>query len=456
MKKFTLIAMALMALSGSVMAQKSFVHKQKKAAKATLMKPAAQGLRRAKAQEKSAALYLPQHEEVFFYEEDWIPMGKYDLIYDQRGNVLTEDFDEDGAVTRTTYVYNENDNWVSKTEASLENGVEQDGASRQIRAFDPIVKDLVTDNSFYTCNAGVWEMSTTNNIWKREVTRDEQKRITSIKMFVYYMGGYDETKRTTITYGTDGRAATWKLEEKTTDDGINFKWVEAYTLTDMEWEMTDGQIVAMDVNEFFTSANFLKRATVSETGYGVVGTIEGTYNGNAGYTYSFNYMEPVEKDVFEVKVLDANGSYEENYYYYSDNDENGSLTDEELVESSQLIVMFDAKGQTLSEEMYFNGELEGGTKYENEYGEYDYPLSIVMSEYDYEAEAYVPSMRIVSSDFIDVTKSSGIYGVTVAGSDSTDGIYNLQGVKLAGNKAGLPSGIYIVKQNGMTKKVVKR
>ena len=53
------------------------------------------------------------------------------------------------------------------------------------------------------------------------------------------------------------------------------------------------------------------------------------------------------------------------------------------------------------------------------------------------------------------SESTGIKGVTVAGISYSEGVYNMNGVKIANNIDNLPKGIYIIKKNGKSQKVVK-
>lgn len=53
------------------------------------------------------------------------------------------------------------------------------------------------------------------------------------------------------------------------------------------------------------------------------------------------------------------------------------------------------------------------------------------------------------------SESTGIKGVAVAGISYSEGVYNMNGVKIANNIDNLPKGIYIIKKNGKSQKVVK-
>lgn len=456
MKKITSIAVALILMSGAVSAQKRFVHKQANAAKMERKAGKVQ-VNKAPAQVRKtvAPLYMPLHEDVYFYEDEWMKTGETDYTYDTRGNVLTSNYVTEEGTMLTEYVYNEDNLWTSKTESSYDEGMELMSSSRLTRAFDSEVKDLVVENLEYTLADGEWNMADYGRTWKRIVTRDEQGRVTAVSVETYYMGNFEPTRRNTITYNADGLAETWKHEELTYS-GFDLVWEEFYTLSDMQWESTDGQIVAEDIDAFFTGNNRLKSAKVTEPDYGVVGTITATYEENGSYSYAFNYIDPVASDVFKVTYTDENGSWEEELLYYEDMDEDGELSEEELMESSKVVVTCNEMGDITSEEYYFYDMFDSGAKYDMVYGDYSYPMEWTMSEYDYDLEDYLPFLKLVRSNYVDVTNTTAINGVQTRPATDVEGVYNMQGVRIGQSSDRLPAGIYIVKKDGKTQKIVRK
>lgn len=291
--------------------------------------------------------------------------------------------------------------------------------------------------------------------WKRNITRDEIGRITTISIETYNINEFKETRRTTITYGEDGLADTWKHEELTYN-GMNLAWEEFYTLRDMQWYSTDGQITAEDINEFYTGNNRLKSARVEEPDFGEVGTITASYEENGNYSYSYNYNDPVARDVTTVTYTDEYGSVTEDLAYYEDIDEDGVASDEELQESYKSVLTCNEQGETISEEFFFDDEFDSGAKYDVIYGDYAYPTEWTMSEYDSDMEDYVPFIKLVRSHFVDVTTATSIDAVPAVEGNAAQGVYNLQGVKVAQSIDHLPAGLYIVKMNGQSRKIIKK
>lgn len=147
MKRFTLVAAAFLMMSGSMSAQKRFVHQQQRTEKA--QQPVAKmQVKKApsKVHQAAASLFMPLREDVYYYEEEWMKTGENNYTYDTHGNVLTSNYVTDEGTIRTEYVYNENDLWVSKTETNFDEEGNQISATRQTRAYDNVVKSLVVEN----------------------------------------------------------------------------------------------------------------------------------------------------------------------------------------------------------------------------------------------------------------------------------------------------------------------
>lgn len=461
MRRSTLIAAALIVMSGNVAAQKRFAHK------------AADGVKTAKTHAKAAetqsALFMPLHEEVYFYEGGTaVETGSYDYIYDTRGNVLESTYANEEGKTVTKYEYNANNQWITQREYVYdEDGkllTDMGTTTKKTRAFDAIVTDLVVETAEYDiAKSGdgeeTWSIVDRGSTWRRNVTRDAKSRVTAIEVCPYYGGDYEPMRRTAITYNAAGLAETWKYEEL----NYNLTWDEAYLLTGMEWYRTDGQItVEDDLADFFAPGNNrLKKANVQEGGVDV-GRMSATYEENGNYTYVFDYFVTegnavLGRDVFTVTYTDGNGSMTEEMVYYEDLNGDGEFTADEVVETSKTVAVYDEKGEIAEEQYYADGELVGGAKYEYVYGEYAYPTEMSMSEYDVETGKYMTFMKVVRSNYVDVTISTGIGSVAAPQAEGVPGgVYNLQGVRVSDSADGLPAGLYIVKKDGRTLKTVRR
>lgn len=453
MKHFTLMISALL-LAGSAQAQSHFTHKAFKPGKAQTVKTAKQLRKAARTQQKATPLYKAQSEEEWGYEDgEWVLYSTTSLTFDQQGNELTVLNEEDGSRELTTSEYNADNLWTSQTTQYSEEGAPFENSSKRTRAFDPIVKNLVVESADYDWQEGAWTLANKGQTWKREVVRNADNNITGISVKTLYMGDYEDSHRITITYNDKGQASTWKYEEIGYNDDMQMVWEEHYTLKDMEWETTDGQITAFSLEDFFTGNNLLKKAVVTEPGYGETGTITAEYAPNGDYSYTFGYFEEgetevVESDVFTHRTTDEYGSYTETTHYYE-----GEPSEDALVESQELVVTCNEHRDVVKEEYYFDGELDGGMEYAYTYNEQGLPIEFVMNEYSYEDEAYLPMMKLVYKDYTDVT--TGIREGVTTGANGRKAVYNLQGIRM-NDTDNLPAGVYVIRQGNQTTKVIRK
>lgn len=468
-RRFTFIAAALIVMTGSVAAQKRFVHKA--AGIGTKVRPAVVETAvggPAKVGGAANALYMPLHEEVWFYENGVKGgNGSTDYIYDTKGNVTKSTYKDEDGTTVTMYEYDGNNQWTEQRTYYYDTSgkllTDQGTTGRKTRAFDSVVKDLVVESMEYMIAPGdggteTWNIVDAGRTWRRDVIRDERGRLTSIEVRPYYGGDYLPMRRTTITYNEDGRPDTWKYEEL----DYRSNWIEVFLLTGMEWYRTDCQItVEDDFSGFFAPGNNrLKKANVREEGVDV-GKMSATYDENGDYTYTFDYFATAKtamsRDVFTVKYTDDNGSMTEENVYYEDKNGDGVLTDDEVQETRKGVATYNDKGEITTEEYYEDGEFTGGSKHEYVYGDYAYPQEYVMSQYDERTGRYLPFIKVVRSNYVDVAVFAGIESVAARHKGvAADGVYNLQGVRMAADAGNLPAGLYIVKRNGRTMKVVRR
>lgn len=236
-------------------------------------------------------------------------------------------------------------------------------------------------------------------------------------------------------------------------------WEEYYLLKNMQWKNTDGQFTAVELDDFFSGANRLLSADVYSADE-LAGTIEASYNDADGsLSYTFNYIEPLGKDCMTIDYTDKNGSYKASSLYYEDQNEDETLTDDELMEGIIDVVKVDEHGFiTYEDESMVMGpdetELMGASRYDYTYDPaYNYPTQQIHSEYDFDEEDFVPFLKVVSSDFVDVTTS--IRNITHA-ETAGKAVYSLQDVKMDESLNNVPAGVYIVKDGEKTMKIMKR
>lgn len=406
---------------------------------------------------ESAANMKPQHEEEWIYEEEWIKSGDYYYSHDKRGNIVKNTYSDEYGSTMTEYAYDEYNNVVSQIESYSEGEDPFENSSKRILVYDPIVKNVIIDSQSYMWNETDWLLYSDGHTYKRVITRNDNGNITNVEVYSYFIDEYHLQHRSTITYNSENVAETWKYEELGYTSTGDLTMNEIYTLTDMQWHVTDGQILALnDLTDFFTSDNNkLKKATVYSKGT-LTGSIEASYQDNGDYTYKYSYTtSPCAEETYTHTVTDAFGSYIETTVAYEDMNEDNILTEDELAMSEQLVVNKNEYGKVIEEVATADDEMVFSAKYEytysDEYG--SYPIEQIHYEYDAEEADYIPYIKIVATDFYDVAGIGETFVDTTFGSKS---VYNMQGIKVGTDINEMPAGLYIVNQNGKVSKIIKR
>lgn len=399
----------------------------------------------------------PAHEEEWLYEDGgWFKAGDYYYTYDASGNKIIEKYSDGEGVSNTVSEYDSNNNAVSIITSYSEDGTEFVNSTKRLRTYDEKVADLIVDSQSFTWDNGDWSLVSDGYTYKRKVVRNDKGFITGVLIESYFMGNYEQQLKSTLTYNSDGLAQTWMFEELGyADGGKELVMKEVFTLTDMSWYTTDGQILVMDdLSDFFTDKyNRLKGATVYSGGK-ITGTVEATYSENGDYIYTYNYTtEPYAKEVYSHSVTDENGSYVETTMAYEDLNADHQLSDDELVFEETLTVLKDCYGRVVDEYAVADEEVQFRGKYDYTYSEEygSYPLEQIFYDYDFKTSQFVPFLKIVASDFYDVTSS--IDEVALSDELSDVAIYNIQGMKLNVDEKDLAPGLYIVKKAGKCKKI---
>lgn len=423
------------------------------------MKTAKQARITPKSDSGQAVLMLPRYEEEYLYEGEWFSEGGYTYEYDQRGNVLKEMYGDESIYTTTVSTYDDNNMRLSKVVTNTEDG-ETTNSSKQEIVYDRIVTSTIVESYSYMWMNEDWMQVSDGHSYKRVITRNDKDLITEVDITIYFNGEYMLQHRSTITYNEDGLAETYKYEELGMSSDGSFVMAEKFVVKDMQWYTTDGQILALDdLSVFFVGNNRLKKGTVTKDGE-ITGYLEASYEENGNYTYKYIYTtEPIATETYTYTVTDVNGSYTLDCVAFEDMDEDGNLTEEELAYESSQVVTVDKYGRVTEESATEFGEMLFAAKYDytysDEYG--SYPTEQVFSEYDIEAEEYVPFLKIVAKDFYNVADDSGVQNIVNDNEAVSEAvIYNLQGVRLDVSEDVLPAGIYVVNRGGNVSKIVRR
>lgn len=406
--------------------------------------------------------YMPLHIETYGYIDGvWEFLENFYLEYDGRGNVLVQTSDQGQDATqkrRRTFTYN-SDDLVTETISEILENDQRFSATRETRAYDPVVKDLVVELASFLLRNDQWEQSTRFENYKRDVTRDARGNVTEVVYSTWNGDVYVPSEKYTVTYDEQGVARTWRYEVA----NASGDWEEQFTFSEMEWLKTDGQIVDTDYTTLFgvnNNNNVLKSANMVM--YGFPGSLTATYDETGAtddYTLEMITRVPLEdgemvqREVDVYTYTDGNGSLKVTRLYYMDANGDGEYSEYELMMTSEYTDVYDDYGNMTLSEARDNGELSGGEKYEYVYddskGVWTEQVSYVLNE---DTKEYEPVMKSVASDFVNVAAS--VEGIEVD-TEASKAVYTLQGIPVGDSVDNLPAGIYIVKEDTKVTKVIK-
>lgn len=473
MRRLTLMVAAVLLVATTAMSQDRFSHsalQQQRAEAKTAENKEKQMF--ANINEENKAHYLPQKETSYGYAEgEWQEDVRYVYTYDDKGNTLTFSYDDGIAINRTAYEYNADNLVVTQIESMSEDGGKTFVDSRKLtKTYDAIIKDFVVEQLEYLYNNNDWELVSRGYTWKKNITRDDKDRITGVTVASYYQGKFEDMQRTTITYNDLELADTWIKEELVpNDDNTALVWEKYYHLTKMEWQSTDNQITALELDEFYTGNNRLKKAVAIGTAESVgevIGGISAQYEENGNYRYEYSYNDPVGREVFKHTLIDNNGGFTDESAYYEDTNADGVATEDEKQEGSTYTENYDEHLNIVSVEMkmFIEGadEVIGGSKFDYIYQDnISYPVEQIHSELNPDTFEWEPFIKVRVTEFVDILsgeilipESSGVDNV-LTDDDATTLIYNLQGLCLGNSLQSLPAGVYIVRTGDKVQKIMK-
>lgn len=463
MKKITLLALVSM-LSLSVMAQSSHpllvnnpIKLEKKELNDVRSASPKHLAEKIKMQIQASTNMLPTQEEEWLYEGAWKKYGDYFYSYDNRGNIVRKIYDDGETAVATDKVYNENNKYIESIDSYKEGDGEFIKSDKRVIEYDLRVTDFVINSESYEWIDNDWKLVSNGYTYKKVVNRNEKGNVTGVEIYTYFQDEYHLQIRSTITYNEDGLAEEFKYEELNFNSSGELEMQEVYTLKDLVWYRTDGQILVLDdVSAFFTEGNNrLRKASYYKNGRRTQ-MYEASYEENGDYSYKQILLQvPLSETVIGYTITDENGSSRTTINVYEDADMSNSIAEDEAVRSDTLTVTKNHYGVIVEERYVGDGEILYGAKYDYTYNEEygSYPIEQVFMDYNLEASEYVPFLKIVGKDFIDV---AGVKQAVVDNSTGEKIIYNLNGMRQFLPEENLPAGIYIVKEgNRVSKKVIK-
>lgn len=431
---------------------------------------------------EDGAIWRPQTEKEYFLDwetDDWTLSNTVSSEYDEKGQPLkvTTEGPEDH-LDVVIYTWNENGLMTSNIEQLGTVGKEElENTSMLKLEYDEKVPDFIISSQQYSWENENW---VPYNSYKQDITRDASGNVTLMEKTRIYNGAPDPTSsyRIVVEYGDDGKASKIVTSNVRLDyDTEEYYWKTGDVYEDIVWENTDGQILGVGIDDLYLGPNRIKSATATIDGK--IRKINVTYSGE---NYVMNYSENVDPNTVYLPYYPTEGEEEEvkkpnriavtRTYKILDfsatpnnHGENGEeiiiktdyLNDDELIVSEELKDTFihDGYGVLIEDssihsvgdysEVYF--KLLGEVEYDAKEG---YPLSLIMTHYDFDTGEMYPMHKREYSDYIDASKiSSGVQNVGIS-SEGEVKYYNLQGHRVL-NPA---KGIYIRVQDGKSRKIM--
>lgn len=303
----------------------------------------------------------------------------------------------------------------------------EDNGTKTTYTYDPAVPGYLLD--IRVPKWGEWD---DNNYYHEEVVRDVANRVVSAK-YVFNQSG--------SMYGTldvEYDDATGKARKMTVKLGDSYTRV----FDNIEWAAFDGTRLKIDpyiitdpgyIEQLLTGPNRIK----STDKFCVEYTADGGYKTEyGGYT-------------FTKTITDANGSYETEKVLYRSG---------KIYEGKKKVVKLDDHGNVVKLESLSceeDGVYGGGDPQECVYtynSEYGYPETRVGDDMK-ESDRVFGIVKLEYRDYVSFD-TAGISGVAAYKVAYSDGIYNLNGVKMSSEES-LPNGIYLKRINGKTVKILK-
>ena len=394
--------------------------------------------------------------EVFYWEDEWLPIEKYTDTYTDKGLVEVEECTDliDGSMSRESNTYNANGMLSRRLTQVGEEGVSVLENSQLVeRAYDERLTDVIIENNNWFWVNGEW--SQIGNNYRRIIERNESGNITSVVIATLYMDEFEPSQRLTVTYGDNGEAISMVEEVLTYDDAGQLVWEMTQKLDNIVWDTTDGQLY--DIEEVYDGANRIKSCTLDMEGIEVDVNVE-YMEANQGYTIT---MATSLDEMFQlivtgkVEMLDASGYGKGSYRTTATTAI--SLGDETLDEEivTECVIYDDYGIELLVETTYTYGgitEVEermvNSVSYDPDYG---YPVVAEASMYDPEAEEMYLYMKCVYSDYTNVAEQTDVATLPSASVNDVE-YYTLQGIRVDRNS--LEPGVYIRRQGSEARKVV--
>lgn len=395
---------------------------------------------------------------------DWKQQATTKTEYDSKGHVTATEIRGDDSNTRTEYTYDGTlDGFVTKT----------------------------VSYSWDEASASWTSPVTTSSI---ELTKDGKGRVVKETVYAYDRETDTLEKESEIEFGYSlltGRMNSISTTISSEDDNGNVTETPV-KITIIKWyrynadKLFNFSLDNLGTDMLNDTDNLIESATVSTSfqNFPIVGTLNGKYTDtSSSLTLELPFMnQTLIKMQVAVNTTDAYGSNESNISMNvmgtdiltatvkNTNNEHGDCIKTETSGSMANggdwgvgtgLKRAPTTGLDWGNDSVFNLNLNQTLTYDYVYETLSDNLvlkkSVVTNLLDKTSQAYVPTLKTTYDEYIDYV--SGITGIKdikkEAGRSDINGVYGLNGVRMGNSTTGMKKGLYIIKENGMTRKVIK-
>lgn len=417
--------------------------------------------------------YMPKHQIEYFASEEtdgfgntqWDESGQYSFVYDEAGRVVQQDYNDGESINRTTKKWDKHGNLLEEVETTSEDeGATFTNSSKRVQVYDAYFPLLCIQKDKYEWDEDGAQWNESGDSFRRAVTRDADHNVTRVELSVPYLGQYDVTKRVINTVDPDSKQISeFQYQEMT--DYVNNQpvWENTEWLKNITWHETNGQVVDsygnwMQYGEKMSTADVY--FTNETTGKAELGAnIKISYLGDDSFSERIDYVGSSPScDFTELSIFPDGMSYRYTTAFYEDLNGDGVLGDKEFTEYSSETVTYNEQGDVVRDEQSeYNAdegytEQVGGTKYDIIYDETTgAQKEVVISDYDYDSNQYVPMMKIVTDAYTPISLTGINQAKLNSQADAPVMYFTIDGKRT--NAQG--HGVYIMKQGSKVSKIVK-
>ena len=256
-----------------------------------------------------------------------------------------------------------------------------------------------------------------------------------------------------LEYGSDDKIN--KIIISSYDDNEEMK----VTLNDVVWKEYNGKIlstIGTDLENIIADPqNLIESASaeMSAEGMDVKGNLTSDYSteGKRELTLSMNYYGmPVASYKFYYEQTDDNGSFinRSTISFMGEADEIESIT-VKYNDKKDMVEETISEGKSIAS-LKTSSSTQYDYTYNEETGLADY---MILKNLDLDTNTYNPNSKYVYSDYQDV--ASGISNAAANVNTGKTAVYNTQGMYVGNSTDKLSDGLYIIKQDGKTFKMMK-